>query len=486
VKKSEIQPAVAREVTEPAMTADRFTQQNQIPEYRIAPEIPYLPVALVPTPTREYRQRRKIRRVTFATGAPRRTPIPPPAIPGARVVQWQWNPSLGESTIRSTFLPGQLLPGPRDARITIEGLVPVIPNALGDLVATPETEACDAIHTFAVVRQTLTMFQRALFPTSVPWQWNSRGNTDAIKVYPRAGETMNAFYSRKDQALKFYSFIPPGFPANAPPVYTCRSQDIVAHTTGHAVLDGLKPSWILAENPPQTGALHEAFADLTAIFLMLSQPDQLAAIVTQTKVNLHHKLFLEDLYEDLSLALGRPTGLRNVENELTMRDVGNEVHDLAQVFTGAVYDILADFVSFELKPNRDPSSIVYPVAEYVFSLLIRAFKAAPDDAATFADVVNQMIRVVELDEKPVQYRNFIRNRFALRDVVESPTPLTTDLPAGRKLEAKPRDADDFPQARYACCGTLQQPQYAGQDTVAPEIEEFVKGLSSTSSSGNKR
>lgn len=445
----------------------------------------YVPVGLVPTPTRQYRQRRKARRAILAAGTPVRTPIPPPALPGARVLIWTWNPGDAELGVRTTFLPGNILPGPRDARIEIDGLPPVIPNVLGDLIATPGTEAFDAIHTFTVVRRTLTMFQHALFPTSLPWQWNNRGNTEPIRVYPRAGETMNAYYSRKDKALKFFSFIPPGAPLDAPPIRTCRSPDIVAHETGHAVLDGLKPEWILADQPPQTGALHEAFADLTAIFLMLSQPEQVAALVMQTKANLHNKTYLADLADDPGLALGRPTGLRAADNELTLTQVGNEVYDLAQVFTGAVYDVLADIVAFELKPNVDPAAVVYSANEYVCGLLIRALTAAPDTGASFADVVNQMLSVAELDEKPVQYRNFIRNRFVLREVVESPTPLTVDHAAGRTLEAKVREGPNATQTRYACCGTLQHAQYAGADTVTPEIEEFVRGLS-TPSSGGKR
>ena len=487
-QKAENYPAVTRDSTETITTATPFVPAfpvTTIPTFADA-DIPPLPVALVPTPTRQYRQRRKARRATFAAGTPRRIPIPPPVLAGARVLMWRWNPEAGEIGVRTAFLPGHILEGPKDARIAIEGIAPVIPNVLGDLIAAPDTAAFDAIHTFALVRQVLTMFQHALFPTSVPWQWNSRGNTEPIRLYPRAGDSMNAFYSRKEQALKFYAFTPPGALLDAPPVYTCRSQDIVAHETGHAVLDGLKPNWILTENPPQTGALHEAFADLTAIFLMLTQPEQIATVVTQTKANLHNKLFLADLVEDLGMALGRPTGLRNVENELTLSQVGTEVHDLAQVFTGAIYDVLADIVAFELKPNRDPAAAVYSAAEYVCSMLIRAIKAAPDDRATFADVVNQMLRVAELDEKPVQYRNYIRNRFVLRDVVVSPTPLSAEHVAGRTLEAKVQDTPEAVQTRYGCCGTLQQPQYSGDDTVAPEIEEFVRGLSGATATAAKR
>src|SRR5262249_50475840 len=253
-------PASARAAPNPVPPQPQSPPAPPTPPFPPFPDLPPLPAALLPPPTRQYRQRRKARRATFAAGTPRRMPIPPPVIAGTRVLKWQWNPEAGEIGVRAAFLPGHILPGPKDAPIAIEGIAPVIPNVLGDLIATPNTAAFDAIHTFTLVRQVVTMFQHALFPTSVPWQWNGRGNTEPIHLFPRAGDSMNAFYSRKEQALNSSASPPPGALRDAPPVYPCRSQDIVAHETGHAVLDGLKPNWILTANPPQTGALHESFA----------------------------------------------------------------------------------------------------------------------------------------------------------------------------------------------------------------------------------
>src|SRR3989441_12365694 len=85
----------------------------------------------------------------------------------------------------------------------------------------------------------------------------------------------------------------------------------------------------------------------TAIFLALSQLDQVEAVIAQTKANLHNKTFLADLAEEFGLALGQPMGLRNADNDLKLGQVGNEVHALSQVFTGAMYDIVADIFSFE-------------------------------------------------------------------------------------------------------------------------------------------
>src|SRR5262249_52484659 len=153
----------------------------------------------------------------------------------------------------------------------------------------------------------------------------------------------------------FFFFDKPGAPSPPPRIFTCRSLDIVSHETGHAVLDGLKPNWIMASSTPQTGALHESFGDLTAIFLALSQFDQVEAIIAQTKARLHDKTFLSDLAEEFGLALGRTNGLRNADNNLKLSQVTNEVHDLSQVFTGGIYDVLADFFVLERAkaPTKD-------------------------------------------------------------------------------------------------------------------------------------
>jgi hypothetical protein len=441
-------------------------------------DIPTLPISYVPTPTEEYRSHRKLVRATVEPGAPPAPtgiPAAPPS-PGVRALIWKQDPSVTEIGIRKIFLPYAVLPGPRDARVAngVPGIPPVSPNAMGDYITTPGTDAFDAIHTFAVVRQTLTMYQRAL-NSPLPWQWNTGGNTDPLQVFPHGlPNTINAFYSRTQKALKFGDFIKPGEPPTSPRIFTCRSFDIVSHEAGHAVLDGLQPSWILIGNPPQTGGLHEAFGDLTAIFLALSQLDQVDAIIAQTKADLHDKTFLADLAEQFGLALGKPNGLRNADNDFKLSEVGTEVHAISQVFTGAIYDILADIFTFERDPvQQDDAAVLYAVGQYVCSLVLRALRQAPATAATFAHVANLMLQIAAADGKPVQYRTFIRNRFSVREVVVSPTPLTEDLAAGLELAPAVQDAPGAVQDRSRCCGTMQHPEHMG---VYAEVERELAEL----------
>jgi hypothetical protein len=442
------------------------------------------PVSFVPTPTIAYRSHRKMMKATVQPGKPvGPIPIPLPKLSGARVLIYKQDPSTIEIGIRKIFLPHHIFAGPKDSRIIngTPGLPVITPNVFGDLIELPpDTDAFDAAHAFAIVRMTLTMYQRALAsggaPATLPWQWNSGTNSDPLSVFPHGlPNVMNAFYSRGAKSLKFGDFVPSG---STNRVFTCRSLDIVAHETGHAILDGLKPAWIGAAGPPQTGGLHESFGDLTSIFLALSQLDQVEAVIAQTKANLHDKTFLSDLAEQFGLALGRPNGLRNADNDLKLSEVGTEVHAISQVFTGAIYDILADIFAFERKPaTKDDAAVLYSVGQYVLSLVIRAIIHAPAAAATYADVANQMLTIAFNDGKPVQYRNFIRNRFTLREAIVSPTPLTADHDPAHKMKTGYTDSAEAAQDRRACCGTMQQPEFTGaEEAMEAEIEEFKKAL----------
>lgn len=426
------------------------------------------PVGFVPTPSAAYRQHRKAAQLLDQPGTPRpgsEAPVPLPYAFGARVLMWKQDPSVAEIGTRKAFLPGLILDGPRDARIASgAGIDPVAPNAFGDFVTQPDTPQFDAVHTFAVVRQTLTMYQRALSAAGaampLPWQWNSSVDTTPLQVFPYGlPNVMNAFYSRAQGCLKFGHFIPSGQQER---VYTCRSFDIVAHETGHAVLDGLKPDWLRADNPPQTGGLHESFGDLSAIFLALAQLGQCEAVIAQTKARLHDKTFLADIAEQFGLSLGTTTGLRNADNNLTLSDAGTEVHALSQVFTGAIYDILADLFTFERNPGlEDDAAVLHRVGAYLRGLVLRSLIGAPDYAATYADVVTQMHALALADGKPADYANFVRHRFSMREVVKVEAAHAPAVADGPRFTLAPgvTDAPGAMQDRRACCGTMNLAEY---------------------------
>jgi hypothetical protein len=116
-----------------------------------------------------------------------------------------------------------------------------------------------AVSVFGTVLQALRLAERPdVLGHRIRWAFGS----PHLLVVPYAGVWANAFNDRYSQSLQFFTF-----PAREGRlVYTTLSRHIVAHETGHAVLDALAPALYDALTP-QTLGLHEAIADLTAIVM---------------------------------------------------------------------------------------------------------------------------------------------------------------------------------------------------------------------------
>lgn len=378
---------------------------------------------------------------------------------GHKVKIWKRDPAVKEIGIRTSFIHTPIQAGPQDDEIVIQGMPKVSPDKDGNFLFDPskQSKEFDAVHTFAVVRQVMTGMQRSLkrmgVKTDFNWQW---GKTNPINVFPHAGETPNAYYSRREKAMKFFFFNAPQGPLKGQKIYTNRSFDIVSHETGHAVLDGLKPGFLSSWHP-QTGGIHESFGDLMSIFTMLSQLDQCETIVAESKGNLHDKSFINSVAKEFGDALGRPWGLRNAANDLKLSDVTNEVHDISQVMTGAVYAVLADMFEANLNLDQeDPAMTLFKTGEHLQSLVLKALIDSPDKNATFKDVAENMIR---LESNPA-FKEIIRKSFTEREIL------------GVSIKAENKGITPGKLNFDKTCGTLQLPEF--QTEINAAIDQAIK------------
>jgi hypothetical protein len=303
--------------------------------------------------------------------------------------------------------PRGLFAGPTDDRITtaIPGTDPVARNSDGDFLFEPGTDEFDCAHTFAVARMTLDMFdQHNGSPVGFAW------GRDRVTLFPHASLPANALYSRESRVLAFGTLRSAYSDGR---VYTCRSADVVAHETAHAVLDGLQPGW-LASGDPQTAALHESFADMAAIFLSLSQSAVVDAVLADCGGDLYAGSFLSSVAKEFGDGLGRACGLRNADNDLTLSDVSDEPHELSQVFTGALYDALLTLWSepHDLERGTSARSLMTASAR-LCRLLLGAVKAAPAEGAGYADVARLMLSA---PSNP-KYQDTLRGHFVDREIL---------------------------------------------------------------------
>jgi len=153
---------------------------------------------------------------------------------------------------------------------------------------------------YAVASETIERFEAALGRT-IHWRRAERpatrdgevapGSPEAadiwvLKLFPHAMQQANAFYSRDAQGILFGYFraAEDGDPGRNLPgqrIFTCLSHDIIAHEVTHAVVDGIRACFTEPTNPDVL-AFHEAFADLTALFLHFSHKEALRDTIRRT------------------------------------------------------------------------------------------------------------------------------------------------------------------------------------------------------------
>ncbi|MFO1162952.1 MAG: peptidase M4 [Reyranellaceae bacterium] len=150
---------------------------------------------------------------------------------------------------------------------------------------------------YAIASRTIQMFETAL-GRDIHWRRADRfgddENDDALrkkddirvlKLYPHAMHQANAYYSPQAHGILFGYFKAnnTGQGRNLPGqrIFTCLSQDIIAHEVTHAVIDGIRTYFTEPTNPDVL-AFHEGFADLCALFAHFSHKAALIETIRST------------------------------------------------------------------------------------------------------------------------------------------------------------------------------------------------------------
>ena len=200
------------------------------------------------------------------------------------------------------------------------------------------------LNVWAVVQRVLEFYEEPqALGRPVPWGFD--GNR--LIVVPHAGYGENAFYDQHSKSLQFYYFGDQDSPG-----FTCLSFDIIAHETGHAILDGIRPFYNQLSSV-QTAAFHEFIGDLTAITLALFNRDIRQFVSKTTAGRLDEADVLANIAPEFGEEVkGRPY-LRSAFNDETMRDVQDSLspHNVSQVLTGAMYDVLTGIATKHLEKN---------------------------------------------------------------------------------------------------------------------------------------
>lgn len=293
----------------------------------------------------------------------------------------------------------------------------------------PQAPAFMQMHTFATVLKTMYMYEE---PDALGRRlsWGFAG--PQLLIVPRAGRWANAFYERETRSLQFFYFSPPG-PVGRDTVFLSLARDIVSHETGHAILDGIAPD-LYGALTPQTLALHEAVADLTALLMAFRSKKLVTLVLKETKGSILESNAFNALAEEVGRALDptdRAEYLRSVLNNFGLRDVDAlEPHDLSQVLSGALYTLMVSLFADQKRRNgfnterKDWLAIAgksLGIAANRFKrMVIRGLDYLPPGNVSFADYGRAILAADQAayPEDLDHVREELRNEFARRQIVE--------------------------------------------------------------------
>jgi hypothetical protein len=283
---------------------------------------------------------------------------------------------------------------------------------------------------FGAVLRTIYQFEdKYVLGRRLNWAFDS----PQLLVVPRAGNWANAFYQRESHSLQFFYFPSEKDPNHV--IFTSLSRDIVAHETAHAVLDGIAPDLYNALTP-QSLALHEAIADLTAVLVASKSNNLVMAVLEDTRGAIKNSTAFSSIAQEFGRGRdpkGKANYLRQLYNHKTLNSVpGDEPHALSEVLSGALYIVLEkiheehrDRFSKE-SPYKEMDDPMYScsgkaLAAAGFRLRNTAFRALdylPPGDISFSDYGRAVIAVDQAGNlnKPV-VRDWFKDEFIKRQIV---------------------------------------------------------------------
>ena len=353
---------------------------------------------------------------------------------------------ISEVTIKVPW--GWVSPGPRDEYLEVIDVDPgsgciYAPVDLNDpallaqngLAPSEDKPQFHQQMAYAVSRLTIDNFERALGRKTLwrPVRDPNKGPKDdsvyvPLRIYPHALREANAYYSPEKMALLFGYFTADdantGEQLPGGTVFTYLSQDIVAHETTHALLDGMHRKFVNPTNPDVL-AFHEAFADIVALFQHFTFPEILRDQIAAAKGDI---ITHQTLLGELAGQFGHATGMRGALREAIGKKVDNEwkrtqpnpaaleaatePHDRGAILVAAVFDAflaiyerrtadllrLATAGSGILGPGAIHPDLVQRLANeaakaarHVLTMCIRALDYLPPIDITFGEYLRAII-----------------------------------------------------------------------------------------------
>jgi len=263
--------------------------------------------------------------------------------------------------------------------------------------------------------------------------WGFEANR--LIVLPHAGYLANAFYDEDTHSLQFFSFRQP----DGTIYHTSVIHDIVAHETGHALLDAVRDRYTEG-NHRETPAIHEAIGDLTAVFAAFSHqivrerflasagedlrgPNEVATIAEEFETSSSGALALRDLAVN-----PRPSSFRSV----------TDPHLLSVQLSAAIWEALIRIYEVNRTRGDLPEPAFRLARTALQRMVVRALDYLPPADVTFVDFALAMYRADRFANQDARgYRPVLARALAERGVIERASDIEDESDATPAWPGRP-------------------------------------------------
>lgn len=314
--------------------------------------------------------------------------------------QGEFYPGLGKKIIE---LDNTVDSGPSDNLIKIDGFT-VYPGKNGHFVeqadGNPYSEdELDAIHTYATTRMVINLFEK-LFEKPIHWSWWKNGVGDPLLIKISSND-IHTRYIKDQKCIELDNYGP-----QDKWIHNCRCVDLIAHETGHAILDSIMPH--LNEGKAETKVIGEVFCDLSAMFMVLSQKDLCAYVIEETKVDLMQSSILSLFGVGHGDNENQFKEIRNAINNTTYKNDAWSPYDNSQVLIGILYEILLAIFSENRVSTQNDVENLYQSGQYWMQAIIRLFQDCPVPNPGIADFGQRLIQF--FDKGSLDIKNLLIKR----------------------------------------------------------------------------
>ena len=274
--------------------------------------------------------------------------------------QWQFYHDLGRKIIE---LPYDIGPGPSDHQVKIEGFEVQPDNDGNFLNGNYSVDELDAIHTYGVIRLVIDLYEEIL-QRPIVWSWRQKGGKESLNVRIKNND-INARFLLEQKCLELDYYGP-----YENWVYNCRTVDLIAHETGHAIMNSIFPEWQMGG--AETRGMEEAFCDLTSMFLIISQYDLCEEVIRETNGDLAKN----SLLSLFSVGHGHESNpykeIRNANNKATYKANDWSPYSFCEVLVGVLYDVLKELF-YNNKVGANDAAKLIEVGKLWMNAIIKTF-----------------------------------------------------------------------------------------------------------------